>query len=315
MLDTQNKLKVFSLNANQPLAEEIVSNIEIELGHSSVKTFSDGEIQINIEESVRGCEVFVIQSTNDPVHNNIMELLIMIDALKRASTHSINVVLPYFAYGRQDRKARPREPITAKLFADLIQRAGATRVITLDLHAPQIQGFFDIPVDSLTGIPLLSNYFKSRNFDDVIVVAPDTSGVKDARQMAETLKAPIAIIDRRGPRSEEHEILNILGDVEGKRAILLDDIVDTGVRITSATNALLKSGAKEVYASAIHPVLSGGAVDRIIASPVKELVVTNSILLNEDKHMDKLTQLTVAPLLSEAITRIYNKQSVSKLFE
>lgn len=315
MSDTYQKLKVFSLSANRPLAREIALNMGIELGEISVKTFSDGEVQINIEESVRGCDVFVIQSTNYPVHKNIMELLIMIDALMRASANSINVVIPYFAYGRQDRKARPREPITAKLFADLIQRAGATRVVSLDLHAPQIQGFFDIPVDSLNGIPILSNYFKSKDLKDTIVVAPDTSGVKEARQMAEILKAPIAIIDRRGPRTNQHEILNIVGEIEGKTAILLDDIVDTGVRITSGTKILLEHGAKEVYASATHPVLSEGAVDRIIESPVKEIVVTNSIDLHEEKMMDKLTQLTVAPLLSEAIIRIHNQESVSKLFE
>ncbi|WP_077624607.1 ribose-phosphate diphosphokinase [Sediminibacillus massiliensis] len=309
-----SKLKVFSLSSNRPLAEEIAANMGIDLGKSSVAKFSDGEIQINIEESVRGCDVFVIQSTSEPVNQHIMELLIMIDALKRASAHSVNVVIPYYGYARQDRKARSREPITAKLIADLIETAGATRVMSIDIHAPQVQGFFNIPVDLLVGIPLLSEYFNKKNLDEIVVVSPDHGSVKRARQFADRVKAPIAIIDRRGPREGATAVTNIVGDIEGKTAILIDDIVDTGTRITTGTKALLDKGAKDVYACSTHPVLSGYAIDRIADSPVKELIVTNSILLSEEKKIDKLTQLSIAPLISEAIKRVFQDEPVSPLF-
>lgn len=309
------KLKVFALNSNVELAEEIVKNLGIQLGESSVKQFSDGEIQINIEESVRGHDVFVIQSTSEPVNETIMELLIMIDALKRASAKTINIVIPYYGYARQDRKARSREPITAKLIADLIEKAGATRVIALDIHAPQTQGFFDIPVDVLTGLRILANYFVQKQLEDVVVVSPDHGSVKRARQFADQLKAPIAIIDKRGPRDVEAGEVNIVGDIEGKTTILIDDIVDTGRRVTGGARALLDNGAKEVYACSTHPVLSGPAVDNIRSSKIKELVVTNTIPLTEEKKIDKITQLTVAPLLSDAIMRVYEQQSVSPLFD
>jgi ribose-phosphate pyrophosphokinase len=309
-------LKVFSLNSNLPLAREIAKFIGVELGKCSVTRFSDGEIQINIEESIRGGDVYVIQSTSQPVNENIMELLIMIDALKRASAKTINIVMPYYGYARQDRKARAREPITAKLVATLLETAGATRVICLDLHAPQIQGFFDIPTDHLMGVPILSDYFKDRKFDaDIVIVSPDHGGVTRARKLAERLKAPIAIIDKRRPRPNVAEVMNIVGNIEGKTAILIDDIIDTAGTITLAANALVENGALEVYACCTHPVLSGPAIERIQNSKIKELVITNSISLPEEKKIDKIVNLSVAPLLGEAIIRVHEEQSVSTLFD
>lgn len=308
-------LKVFTLNSNPDLAEEIAEKIGVSLGECSVSSFSDGEIQINIEESVRGCDVFVVQSTCGPVNQHIMELLIMIDALKRASAKTINIVMPYYGYARQDRKARAREPITAKLVADLLQVAGASRVISLDLHAPQIQGFFNIPVDQLVGVPLLSDYWSSKALTDVVVVSPDHGGVTRARQLADRLKAPIAIIDKRRPRPNVSEVMNIVGNVEGKTAILIDDIIDTAGTISLAADALIKKGATNVYACCTHAVLSGPAMDRIGNSSIKELVVTNSIPLPEEKKTEKVVTLSVAPLISEAIIRVHEQLSVSVLFD
>ncbi len=310
-----SNMKVFSLNSNRKLAEEIADHIGISLGKCMVTTFSDGEVQINIEESVRGCDVYVVQSTSSPVNQHLMELLIMLDALKRASAKTINVVMPYYGYARQDRKARAREPITSRLVADLIETAGADRVITLDLHAPQIQGFFDRPIDHLQGVPLLSDYFEAKNLDDVIVVSPDHGGVTRARKMADRLKAPIGIIDKRRPRPNVAEVMNIIGNIEGKTAILIDDIIDTAGTITLAANALIENGAREVYACCTHPVLSGPAIERIENSKIKELIVTNSIPLKEEKMIDKITQLSVAPLIGEAIIRVHEEQSVSILFD
>ncbi|WP_082235826.1 ribose-phosphate diphosphokinase [Halobacillus massiliensis] len=310
-----SKLKVFSLNSNPELAKEIAENIGTELGKCTVTSFSDGEIQINIDESIRGCDVYVVQSTCAPVNQHIMELLIMIDALKRASARSINIVMPYYGYARQDRKARAREPITAKLVANLLETAGASRVIMLDLHAPQIQGFFDMPIDHLVGVPILSDYFESKNFEDVVIVSPDHGGVTRARKMADRLKAPIAIIDKRRPRPNVAEVMNIVGNIEGKTAIMIDDIIDTAGTITLAANALVENGAKDVYACCTHPVLSGPAIERIDSSNIKELVVTNTIPLGEEKAIDKITQLSVAPLISEAIIRVHERQSVSILFD
>ncbi|ENQ3080779.1 MULTISPECIES: ribose-phosphate diphosphokinase [Bacillus] len=309
-----SNLKVFSLNSNKALAEQIAKHIGVELGKCSVARFSDGEIQINIEESIRGCDVFIIQSTSFPVNEHIMELLIMIDALKRASAKTINIVIPYYGYARQDRKARSREPITAKLFANLLETAGATRVITLDLHAPQIQGFFDIPIDHLMGVPILSDYFQKKGLKDIVIVSPDHGGVTRARKMADRLKAPIAIIDKRRPRPNVAEVMNIVGNIEGKTAILIDDIIDTAGTITLAANALVENGASEVYACCTHPVLSGPAIERIQNSNIKELVVTNSIVLPEEKKIDKVQELSVAPLIGEAIIRVYEEESVSVLF-
>lgn len=312
-----SKLKIFSLNSNYPLAQEIANLMGVELGKSSVKHFSDGEIQINIEESIRGCDVFIVQSTSYPVNEHLMELLIMIDAVKRASARTVNVVIPYYGYARQDRKAKAREPITAKLVANLLETAGATRVIVLDLHAPQIQGFFDVLIDHLMAVPLLSDYFKSKNFPEgeLVVVSPDHGGVTRARKMADRLKAPIAIIDKRRPRPNVAEVMNIVGNVEGKTCILIDDIIDTAGTITIGAQALLESGAKEVYACCSHPVLSGPAIERIQNSVIKELVVTNTIQLPEEKMIPQITQLSVAPLMAEAISRIYENKSVSTLFD
>lgn len=308
-------LKVLTLNSNRALAEDIAKHIGIELGKCTVSRFSDGEVQINIEESIRGSDVYVVQSTCAPVNDHVMELLIMIDALKRASAKSINIVMPYYGYARQDRKARSREPIAAKLIADLLETAGATRVITLDLHAPQIQGFFNIPIDHLQGVPILSDYFEKKNLQDIIVVSPDHGGVTRARKLADRLKTPIGIIDKRRPRPNVAEIMNIIGNVEGKTAILIDDIIDTGGTISLAADALIENGATEVYACCTHPVLSGPAIERINQSKIKELVITNSIPLPEEKNIDKITALSVAPLIGEAIIRVHELQSVSILFD
>ncbi len=313
-----SNLRLFSLKANEPLAEEIADHIGIPLGKCQVNRFSDEEVQINIEESVRGCDVFVVQSTSQPVNEHLMELLIMIDALKRASAATINIVMPYYGYARQDRKSRSREPITAKLVANLIETAGADRVISLDLHAPQLQGFFDIPIDHLMGVPILSDYFmenKDLDFDEVVVVSPDHGGVTRARKMADRLKTPIAIIDKRRPKPNVAEVMNIVGEIEGRTAIIIDDIIDTGGTMKLAAQALLDKGAKEVYACCTHPVLSGPAISRIEESVIKELVVTNSIQLPEEKKSEKITELSVGELMAQAIVRVYEEESVSILFD
>lgn len=316
--NTDNKLKIFSLNSNPQLAEEIAQHVGIPLGKSSVTKFSDGEIQINIEESIRGCDVFIVQSTSEPVNENLMELLIMVDAVKRASARTVNVVIPYYGYARQDRKARSREPITAKLVANLLETAGVTRAIVLDLHAPQIQGFFDILIDHLLAVPLLSEYFindSGIDLSNVIIVSPDHGGVTRARKMADRLKAPIAIIDKRRPRPNVSEVMNIIGNVEGRTAIIIDDIIDTAGTMSLAASALIESGAKEVYACCTHPVLSGPAVGRINDSVIKELIITNSIALPEEKKSPKIKQLSVAKLLAETIVRVHEQKSVSTLFD
>lgn len=310
-----DELKIFTLSSNPTLAEKIAKHTGVTLGNCSVKTFSDGEVQINIEESVRGCDVYVIQSTSDPSDQHIMELLIMLDALKRASAREINVVIPYYGYARQDRKTKAREPIVAKLVSDLIEAAGASRIMLLDIHATQTQGFFDVPVDPLTGIPILAAYFSDKKFDDVVVVAPDHGSVKRARRFADRLAAPIAILDRRGPRDVDAPQLSVVGDIEGKTAIIIDDIIDTGRRITTGAQALIENGAKEVYATCTHPVLSGIATEKIDASPIKELVITDTIPIPDEKWSTKMTQLSTAALFSEAILRVYRQESVSPLFE
>ena len=310
-------LKLFSLNANIPLAQEVAKSLGIELSKCSVKKFSDGEVSINIEESVRGCEVFIIQSTSDPVNDNLMTLLIMIDALRRASVDTINVVIPYYGYARQDRKARSREPITAKLIANLLQVAGADRIIALDLHALQIQGFFDIPVDHLMAAPIIANYFKKKipDMEDVVVVSPDHGGVTRARKLADALNTPIAIIDKRRPKPNVAEVMNIVGNIEGKTCILIDDIIDTAGTITLGAKALKERGAKEVYASCSHAVLSGQALERIEDSPIKELVYANTIFIPEEKKLDKMVPLCVGDLIAKAIYRIHHNEPVSVLFE
>lgn len=309
------KLKIFSGNANHRLAEEIAEYLGVSVGESKVTHFSDGEIQVRINESVRGADVFVVQPTCYPVNDNIMELLIVIDALRRASAKRITAVIPYYGYARQDRKARARDPITAKLKANLITASGANRVITMDLHAGQIQGFFDIPVDHLPGVPILAEYFTGRNIQDVIVVSPDLGGVTRSRDLAERIGASIAIIDKRRPEPNVAEIMNIIGNVEGKTVVMIDDIIDTAGTIVQGALALLERGAKEVYACCTHPVLSGPAIERLQASPIKEVVVTNTIPLAPEKEIDKIKVLSVAPLLGEAIIRIHEDLSVSKLFD
>lgn len=312
-----SKLKLFSLNSNNPLAKEIAEEMGVELGKSSVKHFSDGEVQISIEESIRGCDVFIVQSTSAPVNEHLMELLIMVDAVKRASARTVNVVMPYYGYARQDRKAKAREPITAKLVANLLETAGATRVIVLDLHAPQIQGFFDILIDHLVAVPLLAEYFGTKGFntEDLVIVSPDHGGVTRARKLAERLKAPIAIIDKRRPKPNVAEVMNIVGNVDGKICILIDDIIDTAGTITIGADALIQSGAKEVFACCSHPVLSGPAIERIENSSIKELIVTNTIQLSEDKLSPKIKQISVAKLMADAISRVYENKSVSTLFD
>lgn len=309
-------IKLFALSSNKKLAAKVAEKMGISLGKSTVRQFSDGEIQVNIEESIRGRHVYILQSTSSPVNDHLMEILIMVDALKRASAESVNVVIPYYGYARQDRKARAREPITSKLVANMLEIAGVDRLLTIDLHAAQIQGFFDIPVDHLMGAPLIADYFERRGMvgDGYVVVSPDHGGVTRARKLAEFLKAPIAIIDKRRPRANVAEIMNIIGSVDGKRCILIDDMIDTAGTITLAAQALMDAGAIEVYASATHPVLSGPAIERIEKSPIKQLVVTDSIQLPEEKQIDKLVQVSVGPLIGDAIKRIHENKPVSPLF-
>ncbi|MBI1913062.1 MAG: ribose-phosphate pyrophosphokinase [Deltaproteobacteria bacterium] len=309
-----DKIKVFTGNSNKPLALEICEHLGITLGKSEVKSFSDGEVYVDIQESVRGVEVYVVQSTCPPCNNNLMELLIMLDAFKRASAVSITAVLPYYGYARQDRKVAPRTPISAKLVADLITTAGATRVVCVDLHAGQIQGFFNIPVDHLYATPVILNYIKENFVDDIVIVSPDAGGVERARAFAKRLGANLAIIDKRRPAPNVSEVMNIIGDVANKTAIILDDMIDTAGTITQAAVALQKQGAKQIYACCSHAVLSGPAMDRLEKSPIKELVVTNTIPKREGTVSDKIKRLSVGPLLGEAIKRIHYGESVSSLF-
>jgi ribose-phosphate pyrophosphokinase len=314
-LSIDGELKIFTGNANPQLAQEIADHIGVELGECSVMRFKDGEVRINLAESVRGCNVFVVQSTSAPVNENLMELLIMIDALKRASAKTVNVLIPYYGYARQDRKARARDPITAKLVANLLQTAGANRVICMDLHAGQIQGFFDIPLDHLVGMPILANYFLSKNIENPVVVSPDMGGVTRARALAERLGAPLAIIDKRRPDANVAEVMNIIGDIAGKTAILIDDMIDTAGTITLGAKALIDRGASEVYACCIHPVLSGDGVDKLRNSPIKEVIVTNTIALPPEKRIDKISVLSVAELMAEAVMRVHTHRSISQLFD
>lgn len=312
----KDNIKLFALNSNKPLAEKIAKRMGLKLSTSSVVRFSDGEIQVNIDDSVRGKDVFLIQSTSAPVNDNLMELLIMIDAVRRASAASVNIVLPYYGYARQDRKTRAREPITAKLVADMIQAVGADRVLSLDLHAPQIQGFFDIPVDNLMGAPLLADYFLSNHLEeDAVVVSPDHGGVTRARKLAEFLGTSIAIVDKRRPKANVAEVMNIIGDVKGKRAILIDDMIDTAGTITLAAQALKDAGATEVYACATHAVLSGPAVDRLNNSVIKSLVLTDSIQQPAEKNLDKMILVSVGPLMGDAIKLIMEHKPMSPLFD
>jgi ribose-phosphate pyrophosphokinase len=308
-------LRLFTGNANPKLAADVAQELGIELGKGEVGRFSDGEIRIKIDESVRGMDVFIIQPTCHPVNENLMELLLLIDAFKRASARRITAVVPYYGYGRQEKKVRPREPISAKLVADLISVAGVDRVLTVDLHADQIQGFFNCPVDQLTAVPILAEYFQSLGFsnNDVVVVSPDVGGVARARHFAEILGTPIAIIAKRRPEPNKAEAMEVIGDVKGKTVIMVDDIVDTAGSLMKGAEAMLERGAKRIYACCTHPVLSGEAVKRIENGPIEQLIVTDTIPLG-DKKSEKIKVLSIAPLLAEAIARIHYEKSVSVLF-
>lgn len=316
MLSDENKLRIFSGNANPDLAREIAAYLGTTVGDAVINRFNNGEVQVMINESVRGKDIFIVQPTCGPsVNDNVMELLIMADAFKRASTSHITAIIPYYGYARQDRKARGREPITAKLMADLLESAGITRVVTIDLHAAQIQGFFNIPFDHMPGGPILAEYIKEKNLDDMIVVSPDLGGVSRARNMAERLNCGLAIIDKRRPEPGVAEVMNLIGSVEGKTAILVDDMVDTAGSLTEGARALKKFGAKEIYACCTHPVLTDPALSRIAQSDITELVVTNTIPLPPAKKHPKIKVLSVAPILAETVLRIFNDWSVSQLFE
>lgn len=308
-------MKLFGGTSNPELTQEVCKYLGIEPGKIMAKTFSDGETQIEIHENIRGLDVFVLQSTCTPVNDNLMQLLIIMDALRRASAKRITAVIPYYGYGRQDRKVKPRVPITAKLVADLITVAGADRVVSIDLHAGQIQGYFNIPVDNLFSAPLLLKYIRTHFTDDMVVVSPDAGGVERARAFAKRLSASLAIIDKRRDAPNIAEAMNIIGEVEGKTAIILDDMVDTAGTLTQGANALKKRGASRIFACCTHPVLSGPAIDRIEESPIDRLVVTNTIPLEQRaKDCSKIVLLSVAELLGETIKRIYNSDSVSTLF-
>ena len=309
------KVKLFSLSSNRKLAEEISEALGVPLADCVVKRFADGEVNININETVRGHHVFVVQPTNNPVNENLMELLVMIDALKRASAQTINVIVPYYGYSRQDRKAAPRQAISAKLVANLIQVAGASRILIMDLHAAQIQGFFDIPVDHFEALPIFADYFQKKELKDVVVVSPDHGGVTRARNLARALdNKPIAIIDKRRPEPNKAEVMNIIGDIEGKTCIMIDDMIDTAGSICAGAQALMDAGAKEVYACATHPIFSGPAIERLTNSPIKEVVVTNTIALTPEKMAPKIKQLSVGQLFGEGIMRIIDDRTLSELF-
>ena len=310
------KIKLFSLNSNRELAQEIADHLGVELSACSVSKFADGEVNISIDETVRGCSVFVVQPTNNPVNENYMELLVMIDALKRASAKEINVIMPYYGYSRQDRKAAPRQPISAKLMADLLQVAGADRMMCLDLHAAQIQGFFDIPIDNFLALPVLAEYFVEKKLEDIVVVSPDHGGTTRARKLAEVLDAPLAIVDKRRPKPNQAEVMNLIGDVEGKNCIIIDDMVDTAGTLSIVVSAIKARGAKAVYACCSHGLLSGPACDRLDATPLEELVITNSVKLSEEKKQKYpwIKQLSIAGLLAAGILNIVDDKPVSDLF-
>ncbi len=306
-------LKLISGTANPEFAYKVSDYLHVPLCDTLVSRFSDGEIRVQIKENVRGADVFVIQTLSYPANDNIMELLLILDALKRSSTHRITAVIPYFAYARQDRKDRPRVPISAKLLADIIQKAGADRVLTVDLHSAQIQGFFDCPVDNLYALPVILDYLKAKNLKNAVVVSPDAGGVERARMLANRLGCGLAIIYKRRPAPNVVETLDVIGEVEGKNAIIIDDIIDTAGTIVSASEMLLKKGAKSVIAACTHPVFSGPAIERLSNSPIQEVIVTNTIPV-KGKEFDKLTVLSVAELVGEAIKRINIESSVSSLF-
>lgn len=311
----RNSLSIFTGNANRKFAEEVCEYLDVPLSDALVGRFSEGEIRVKINENVRGKDVFLIQPTCPPVNENLVELLIMTDALRRASAERITAVLPYYGYARQDRKDQPRVPITAKLVANIINGAGASRVLTMDLHAGQIQGFFDIPLDNLYAITTFCDYIKKMHFKDLVVVAPDVGGIKMARDFANRLGSGLGIVDKRRVSPVSTEVMNILGEIEGKEVVLVDDIIATGGSLTEAANALKKNGAKEIYAAISHGILSGDAIEKLEKSEIKELIITNTIPLSEEKKHPKVKALSVAPLFGEAIKRIHKGESVSCLFD
>lgn len=314
-----SKIKIFAGNSNIPLAKAIAEKLQTTLGDAEVGRFSDGECSVHIGETVRGCDVFVIQSTSYPVNDNLMEMLVMIDALRRASAGRITAVIPYFGYARQDRKARARDPITAKLVADLLTGAGADRVLTMDLHAPQIQGFFDIPVDHLLGIPVLCKSLMKQDFmkdlENMIVVSPDVGSVGRARQMAQKLNTTLAIVDKRRPKANVMEVMNIIGNVKGKQCLLVDDMIDTGGTIVQGAQALVDAGATHIYACCTHAVLSGPAIERIEKSPIEELVMLDTVQLPEEKKLSKIKILTTADIFAAAIENVYLDKPMSKIYD
>lgn len=314
-MEDTSKLKIFTGNSHPALAKEISDYIGVPLGKAICGRFNNGEIQIMINESVRGKDCFIIQPTGAPVNDNLMEILIMVDALKRASARHITVVVPYYGYARQDRKTRGREPISSKLVADLLTVAGVTRVVTMDLHAGQIQGFFNMPVDHMLSSSLLADYVKSKKLENLTIVSPDLGGVTRARELADRVGAPIAIIEKRRPEPGVAKVMNIIGEVKDRNCFVVDDIVDTAGSLCEGANALMEYGARGVYAAVCHPVLTDPAIERIRASAIKELVVTNSLPIERYKMIDKMTVLSIAPILGEAILRIFHDASVSQMFD
>ena len=310
----KNKITVFSLSSSKKLAQDIASILGTKVGDCKVHHFADGEILCEIGESVRGKDVFIVQSTSNPVTENLMEILVLTDALKRASAREITAVIPYFGYARQDRKAKPRQPITCKLVADLLTTAGVNRVVTVDLHAAQIQGFFDIPVDEMQALPLLIKYFRKKKVQDLCVVSPDHGGATRARKMSEAFDCPIAIIDKRRPKPNVAEVMGIIGNVEGKNCILVDDMIDTAGTITAGVDMLKQKGAKDVYIACTHGVLSGPAIERLSTCAAKEVVITNTIEIPQEKKFDKLVSVSVAGLLAHTIENIENDLPVSDVF-
>ena len=309
-----SKVKLFALSANKELGQEIADYIGLPLSECTTVRFADGEVMVNIGETVRGHDVFVVQPTSSPVNEHYMELLILIDALKRASAHTINIIMPYYGYSRQDRKAKAREPISAKLMADLLQAAGADRVLAMDLHAAQIQGFFNIPIDNFEALPLFVQYFKDEKVEDLVVVSPDHGGTTRARKFALYFDAPIAIIDKRRPRPNVAEVMNIIGEVKDKNVIIVDDIIDTAGTITLAAKALRDAGAKKIFVCITHPILSHPAIDRINDSPIEKVICTNSIKLTDDKKGEKILQLSIAKILGKGILNIIDGKPISDLF-
>ena len=316
MITHGNTIEILAGNSNRPLAEAVAAQLKLPVSAAEVGKFSDGEISINLPQTVRGKDIFIIQSTSFPVNDNFMELLIMIDACKRASAGRITAVMPYFGYARQDRKARPRDPITAKLCADILTAAGADRVMTMDLHAAQIQGFFDIPVDHLYGAPLLAKFFKKSMNEDWVVVSPDVGSVGRARNFASRVDASLAIVDKRRPKANAIEVMNVIGDVKGKTCLMVDDMIDTAGTICQGAEALIKNGAKEVYACCTHGVFSGPAMERITKSPIKELIVLDTINMPEAvKNNPKIKVISSAKAIAKAITAVYSDSSLSAIYE